>query len=62
MEHADGFVIVGYTKGTHEKFAHFYASNNACRDALIFFNPLVQSWMSIGSDGENDEIEKNGFE
>ena len=59
-EHADGFVIVGYTKGTHDKFARFYTSNNACREALICFNPRVQSWMSIGSDGEDDETAEKG--
>jgi hypothetical protein len=57
MQCADGFVVVGYLKGTHEKFAHFYASDNACNDALTYFNLPVHTWMDFGNEDENDSNE-----
>ena len=51
----DGFVVVGYIKDTHEKFAHFYAKDNACKDALTFFGHPVETWMDFTSDGEEEE-------
>ena len=59
MECTDGFVAVGYSKGTHDKFAHFHASEKVCRDALIFFNLPVQTWMNIGSEEDGEEIGKD---
>ena len=55
---ADGFVVVGYLKGTHDKFAHFYSSDNVCHDALTFFNLPVQTWMNFGKQEEGDSNEK----
>ena len=55
---ADGFVVVGYLKGTHDKFAHFYSSDNVCHDALTFFNLPVQTWMNFGNQEEGDSNEK----
>ena len=55
---ADGFVVVGYLKGTHDKFAHFYSSDNGCHDALTFFNLPVQTWMNFGNQEEGDSNEK----
>ncbi len=54
---ADGFMVVGYLKGTHDKFAHFYSSNNACHDALAFFNLPVQAWMNFGNQEEGESNE-----
>jgi hypothetical protein len=36
-ECTDGFIVVGYTKESHDKFAKFYATDRACNDALGFF-------------------------
>jgi hypothetical protein len=46
-EGADGFIIVGYTKGDHDKFATFYATDRACNDALGFFHGAVEEWMNL---------------
>ena len=43
----DGFIVVGYTKDTHDKFAQFYASDRACNDALGFFHGAVEEWMNL---------------
>ena len=43
----DGFIVVGYTKDTHDKFAQFYASDRACNDALAFFHGPVNEWMNM---------------
>ena len=51
----DGFLVVGYIKDTHEKFAHFYARDKACKDALTFFRHPVETWMDFTSDGEEEE-------
>jgi len=54
-ECTDGFLVVGYIKETHEKFAHFYAKDNACKDALTFFGHPVETWMDFTSGGEEEE-------
>ena len=46
-ECTDGFIVVGYTKDSHDKFAQFYASDNACNDALAFFHAHVHNWMNL---------------
>ena len=43
----DGFIVVGYTKDSHDKFAQFYASDKACNDALAFFHGHVHNWMNL---------------
>jgi len=44
---ADGYIVVGYLKGTHDKFAQFYATDRACNDALAFFHAPVNEWMQF---------------
>jgi len=43
----DGFIVVGYTKDTHDKFAQFYATDRACNDALAFFHGAGHEWMNM---------------
>ena len=56
-ECTDGFIVVGYTKDSHDKFAQFYASDNACNDALAFFHPHVQNWMNLMKPNQEKEEE-----
>jgi len=51
---ADGFIVVGYLKDTHEKFFHFHANDQACKDALCFFHVPVGAWMEMGKNGEEE--------
>ena len=51
----DGFVVVGYLKDTHEKFAHFFSKDNACNDALTFFHGSVETWMGMSPKDEEEE-------
>jgi len=44
---ADGYIVVGYLKDTHDKFAQFYATDRACNDALAFFHAPVNEWMQF---------------
>ena len=44
---ADGYIVVGYLKDTHEQFAQFYSTDQACNDALAFFHGPVNEWMQL---------------
>jgi hypothetical protein len=46
-EGTDGFIVVGYLKGSHDKFAQFYSTDRACNDALGFFHGPVNEWMNM---------------
>ena len=50
--------MVGYIKDSHERFAQFYASDNACNDALAFFHPHVQKWMNLMKPNQEKEEEQ----
>ena len=54
QECADGFMVVGYVAGSHEKFVQFFSKDQACRDALTFFEAPVQAWLDMGKT-ENEE-------
>ena len=54
----DGFIVVGYIKDSHERFAQFYASDNACNDALAFFHPHVHNWMNLMKPNQEKEEEQ----
>ena len=53
----DGFIVVGYTKDSHDKFAQFYASDNACNDAG-FFHGHVHNWMNLMKPNQEKEEEQ----
>ena len=53
----DGFIVVGYIKGSHDKFAQFYAIDNACNDALAFFHAHVHNWMNLMKPNQEKEEE-----
>ena len=55
QECTDGFVVIGYLKGSHEKFAHFFSSDKACNDALCFFHGPVQAWMDMSPKDEEED-------
>ena len=44
---ADGYIVVGYLKDTHEQFAHFSSTDQACNDALAFFHGPINEWMQL---------------
>ena len=52
---ADGYIVVGYLKNTHEKFAQFYSTDQACNDALAFFHGPVNEWMQLLKSEELEE-------
>ena len=54
QECADGFVVLGYLSDSHQKFAHFFSKDQACRDALTFFEVPVQALLDMGKT-ENEE-------
>ena len=51
----DGYIVVGYLKDTHEQFAQFYSTDQACNDALAFFHGPVNEWMQLLKSEELEE-------
>ena len=45
--HLDGFILLAYKKGTHEKIALKHAYDQACADGLSFLDPHVMEWMEL---------------
>ena len=56
QEYFDGFLLVGYRAGDHEKFAYGKCEDPACRDGLSYFRPAVCGWMSLAAeDADGDD-------
>ena len=55
-EDFDGYILLGYRKGDHDKVVVVRGEEPACRDALTFFFPAVEAWKELARD-EGDESE-----
>ena len=53
-ENFDGFVLIGYKKGDHQKIVIEKGTDPACRDALTFFGAAIQAWLAMGAADEEE--------
>ena len=53
-ENFDGFLVIGYRKGDHEKIIIEKGKDPACRDALTLFGAAIQAWLAMGMEQEDD--------
>ena len=53
---AECFVVVGYAKGSCEKFACKIADNQICDEALEALRPAISNWFNFGIPPFEEEL------